>query len=145
MRPNKGLSEAFLDPKTTPKSRWNWCSRGYFFATLLEPSIKRLSERIRSPFLRFMRLLEVVKVLIFLAKINDVEGSALILSLLLIPLFGSLGKSKNLLKWVPNRPRKGIKFSFGWKGLLSSLQVRFWLENYSPGRPQIGSKIFLKL
>ena len=87
----------------------NCCPRGYFFATFLEPSIKRLSERIRSPFLRFMRLLEVAKVAIFLWKINDLEGSALILSLPWNPFFGSLGRSQKPLKRSPKSTSEGYQ------------------------------------
>ena len=48
-----------------------------------------------------MRSLEIVKVVIFLLKINDFEGYALFLSLPLIPFFGPLGRSQKPLKRRP--------------------------------------------
>ena len=56
-----------------------------------------------------MRLLEVAKVEIFLWKIDDLEGSALILSLPLNPLFGSLGRSQKPLKRSPKSISEGYQ------------------------------------
>ena len=141
MMPNGSAFEAILGHFWIPKSIWNWCPRGYFFTTFLEPSIKRLSERIRSPFLRFMRLLEVAKVMIFPRKITDFKGSALILSLPLNPLFGSLGGSQKPFKRRPKSTSEGYQIQLRLeRSFIIASKTDLGSKMTPQTAPQIGSK-----
>ena len=126
--PNKGLSEAFLDPNKNQKSTWIWCQRGevaqIFSELYSNPQSGGFQRVAEISFLRSMTSLEVVKIMIFPWNMKDFagfEGSDVESSSCRIFLaLDRPGELKNLGKGVLNWARKGIKTHFFLKGLLRS-------------------------
>ena len=110
---NTGLSETFWDPPKSQKSTWSWCPRGevaqIFSELYSNPQSGGFQRGEEVSFLRSMTSLEVVKIVIFLWKINDFEGSAINVSLPFTPSFGPSMRYQKPFKMSPTSTSEGYQ------------------------------------
>ena len=156
MNAHKEALKSWCRTEALPKRFWRPCevpnpcqrrSQEGTFSKLYSTLPSRLFKRGKQAcFLSYRASLEVVKIVFFLRKINDFEGSAIIVFLLFTPSFWPPMRCQKPFKMSPKSTSEGyqIRFLFAKASMIAS-SIDFGSKMTSQTTPKSVKKLFLTL